>query len=439
MADSLLITGGRVVDPSQGLDEPRDVLIVDGQIEAVDRGVSRERAARTIDASGLIVSPGFVDIHTHLREPGGEVSETIESGARSAAAGGFTTVFCMPNTRPVCDSSLIVRSIIERACAAGHARVVPVASVTTGMSGEHLNDYTALLEAGAGAFSDDGLPVANAQMMRRAMQSIADLGAPIFDHCEDLDLTGPGVMHEGVVSARLGVPGIPRNSEALCVMRDCALALETGAHLHICHVSNVESIEAIRWFKSRGARVTAEVSPHHLTLTDEAVDAFNVNAKMKPPLCDETDRVALIEALEQGIIDIIATDHAPHAPATKDTTLDQAPFGILGFETAFPVLHREFVETGRWTLPFLIERMTIGPAQIVGGAWGTLKPGSPGDVVLLASDRSWRYESSMIRSRSRNTPWLDEMFPGGVEATIFGGRVTHVHEGSPMGATLAGG
>ncbi len=423
MGDALLIRGGTVLDPSQEINEPRDVLIRDGLIEAVEKDIGPERAARTLDASGLTVTPGFVDIHTHLREPGGEASESVASGTRAAAAGGFTTVFCMPNTTPVCDSPLVVRSIIDRAREAGHARVLPVASVTTGMAGERLNDYRILLDAGAGAFSDDGLPVENAAMMRRAMQAIVHLGVPIMDHCEDMSLTGPGVIHDGPVAARLGLPGIPRLSESLLVARDCALALETGAHLHVCHVSNVESVEAIRHFKARGANVTAEVSPHHLVLTDEAVEAFDVHAKMKPPLCEESDRQVLIEALEDGTLDIIATDHAPHAPGRKETLIDQSPFGILGFESAFPVLYREFVAAGRWSLEFLISRMTHRPAAIVGGEWGTLRPGRPADIALLSLGRPWTYERSW--SRSRNSPWLGETFDAGVAATVFGGQVVH--------------
>ena len=425
MAESMLIYGGTVVDPASGVHEARDVLISNGRIDAVEAGISKERASTHVDATGRIVAPGFVDIHTHLREPGGEASETVASGTHSAATGGFTTVFCMPNTTPVNDSPMIVKHIIREAEQAGYARVLPVAAVTTGMGGERLNDYAALLEAGAGAFSDDGLPVANAAMMRRAMQCIAPLDVVIMDHCEDMSLTGPGVIHEGTVSARLGLPGIPRLSESVLVARDAALALETGAHLHICHVSNVESIEAIRHFKARGARLTAEVSPHHLTLTDERVRDFDVNAKMKPPLCDETDRIALIEALEDGTIDIIATDHAPHAPAKKETTIDQSPFGILGFETAFAVLHREFVATGRWTLDFLIERLTVGPARIVGGSWGTLRPGSSADLAIIDPASDWTYSEADIRSRSRNSPWLGESFMARVVQTVFEGRIVH--------------
>ena len=423
MSETLLLRGGTVVDPAQDLHEVRDVLLHDGFIEAVEKDISSERAERTIDATGLLVAPGFIDIHTHLREPGGEASETVASGTRAAAAGGFTTVYCMPNTTPVCDSPLVVRFIIDRAREAGLARVLPVAAVTTGMSGEKLNDYRLLLDAGAGAFSDDGVPVANAAIMRRAMQAIAHLGVPILDHCEDLSLTGAGVIHDGPIAARLGLPGIPRLSESLLVARDCALALETGAHLHVCHVSNTESVEAIRHFKARGAHVTAEVSPHHLTLTDEAVGDFDVNAKMKPPLCESTDRQALIEALEDGTIDIIATDHAPHAPARKEAPMEQSPFGILGFETAFAVLHREFVATGRWSLDFLVARLTHRPAAIVGGPWGTLRRGRPADVALLSVGEAWTYGRS--RSRSRNSPWLGQSFDAGVLATIFGGRIVH--------------
>jgi dihydroorotase len=279
--------------------------------------------------------------------------------------------------------------------------------------------------AGAGAFSDDGLPVQNAEMMRMAMELAHDIGAVIFDHCEDLSLTGEGVMHEGRVSLRLGLRGIPRVSESAIVARDCMLALATGARLHVCHVSNVESIEAIRHFKSRGAPVTAEVSPHHLTLTDERVRAYDTNAKMKPPLCEESDRLALIRALEDGTIDCIATDHAPHAPATKEDTFDVAPFGIIGMETAFPVLHTAFVATGRWALPWLIEKLTSAPARVMGkeGKWGTLGVGLPGDLVLLDVEEEFEMSVERLGSRSRNCPWLGERFRGRAVLTMVDGGV----------------
>ena len=434
-ADAVLITGATVVDPSQSLSAKRDVLIEKGRISAIEASIPRNRAGSVIDAAGLLLTPGLIDIHSHLREPGGSSSETIETGTRAAAAGGFTTVFCMPNTNPVCDSPVVVRYIIDRAEQVGAVRVVPVAAVTKGQQGEHLADLGALHLAGAGAFSDDGRPVMNAQVMRRALQYSRMIGLPVFDHAEDLQLTGDGVMHEGRVSLRLGLKGIPRSSEATIVARDAALALETGGRLHICHVSNRDSVEAIRHFKERGAALTAEVSPHHLTLTDEAVaagDGYSTSTKMKPPLCAEDDRQSLIEALEEGVIDCIATDHAPHFPASKDTLFDTAPFGILGFESAFAVLYTEFVATKRWKLEFLVDRLTAAPARVAGGATGalgTLRPGSLADIALFQTGADYLFDESSLRSRSRNSPWLGSTFKARTAATLFAGAEALAHPG----------
>lgn len=443
---SLLISGGLVVDPSSGASAVKDVLIEDGVIRAVERGISQTRAAARFDASGLVVCPGFVELHSHLREPGGTESETIQSGTRSAAAGGYTTVLCMPNTTPVCDSPIVVRSVLDRALETGCVRVLPVAAITRGQLGEQLAELGALREAGAIAFSDDGRPVSSAQVMRRAMQYAAMLDVPLFDHAEDLSLTDNGVMHEGAASLRLGLRGIPRTSEATIVARDAALALDTGARLHICHVSVRESVEAIRHFKARGARLTAEASPHHLTLTDEAVageGGYRTNFKMKPPLCEESDRLALVEGVEDGTIDCIATDHAPHSPASKDTLFDAAPFGIIGFESAFAVLHRAFVEPGRWTLEFLIERMTVAPARILGRPWGTLSAGSAADVAILSIGPRWTFDLGRVRSKSRNSPWLGSEFSARVVATLAEGRVAFAETTGVLdglgGASVSGG
>lgn len=430
--ESLLLTGAEVVDPAQGLRGVRDVLFARGKVEAVAVSIARERASKVVDASGLVVCPGFVDIHAHLRDPGGAASETIQSGAASAAAGGFTTVFAMPNTSPVCDSPVVVKYILGRAAEKALIRLVPIAAVTREQKGEQLADLGALKMAGAGAFSDDGRPVANAMVMRRALTYARMLGMPIFDHAEDLSLTGDGVMHEGTTSLRLGLKGIPRSSEATIVARDCALAHETGGHLHVCHVSNRDSVEAIRHWKSRGAPITAEVSPHHLTLTDERIahgpeGRYDTHAKMKPPLCAEDDRRCLIEALEDGTIDCIATDHAPHSPASKETLFQEAPFGILGFESAFSVLHTVFVVGGRWSLEFLVEKMSLAPARLLGAPWGTLAPGSPGDAAVLSLGDSFRFDRSCLRSKSRNSPWLGEMLRGRAVATIASGRPAFAH------------
>lgn len=433
-----VIQGARVVDPSRGVDGAYSIVIEDGVIAGLAGAGEPVRGEKVVDARGMVACPGFIDLHCHLREPGGEAAESIATGCRSAAAGGFTTVFCMPNTNPVCDNAITVRYMLDRAAGACGVRVVPVASVTLGQQGELLSDFAALKEAGAGALSDDGRPVGSSDLMRRAMEHASTLGMVIFDHCEDMSLTGDGVMHEGSVALRLGLKGIPRASEATIVARDCALSLMTGCRLHVCHVSNVESVEAIRHFKRRGAPVTAEVSPHHLTLTHDAVrvpvprapmpGGYSTHAKMKPPLCEESDRLALIEALEDGTIDCIATDHAPHTPATKATTFDAAPFGIIGFETAFPVLYTSLVKPGRWTLEFLIEKMSAAPARVMGDleatrGRGTLSPGSPADVALLRLDGEWEYTESGVRSRSRNSPWIGSKLAARVMATVCGGRV----------------
>jgi dihydroorotase len=426
-----LIRGGHVVDPSASIDARLDILVREGRIIEVAPKIDKGRANRTIKAKGLIVAPAFIDLHTHLREPGGETSETIATGARAAAMGGFARIFCMPNTSPVCDSPVAVKQVLDRAREACGVRVYPVASVSRGMSGEKLTDFGALLRDGAGAFSDDGLPVANAEVMRSALECTRDIGAVIFDHCEDLSLTGAGVMHEGEVALRLGLKGIPRISETAIVLRDCALSLATGGRLHVCHVSNSESVEAVRHFKSRGAPVTAEVSPHHLLFTHERIGEYDTHAKMKPPLCEESDRQALIEALEDGTIDCIATDHAPHAPALKADTFDHAPFGIIGMETAFASLHTVFVTTGRWSLAFLIEKMTAAPARVMAreageNPWGTLRVGAEADVVLLDVEQEYEMSLEHLGSRSRNCPWLGQRLRGRAVCTMVGGRVIHV-------------
>ncbi len=429
--DSILISGGTVVDPSQSLHAKRDVLIEQGRVASIAENIPRERAKKLIDATGLVVCPGFIDLHCHLREPGGTASETIASGAAAAASGGFTTVFCMPNTTPVCDSHVVVAFILGRAREAASIRVVPIAAVTREQKGEQLADLGALKAAGAGAYSDDGRPVSNAMVMRRALTYSHMLDMPIFDHAEDLSLTADGVMHEGNISLRLGLKGIPRSSEATIVARDCALSYETGGRLHICHVSNRDSVAAIRHWKDRGAPVTAEVSPHHLTLTDDAVcagEGYRTSAKMKPPLCSEDDRKSLVEALENGTIDCIATDHAPHSPPSKDALFQDAPFGIIGFESAFAVLYSTFVATGRWKLDFLIEKMTKAPAEVLGEAWGTLRLGSPADVALLKLGEPFVFDESRVRSLSRNSPWLGTTFSGRVVATLAEGRLVFTDE-----------
>ena len=428
MTTDMLITGARILDPANDRDETADLLVKDGLIAEIAPGFAAPEGVRTIDATGLTLAPAFVEIHAHLREPGGEASETIATAARAAAKGGYAHVFGMPNTTPVCDSVMGVRYVLDRAREAGPVHVHPVGAVTTGMNGERLTDFPALLEAGAGALSDDGLPVAHAGMLRLALQCAADLGTVILDHCEDMSLTGDGVMHDGPHARTLGLPGIPRSSEATIALRDGLLALETGGRHHVCHVSTRDTVEAVRWLKSLGAPVTAEVSPHHLTLTDERVGDFDTHAKMKPPLCEESDRIALIEALEDGTLDCIATDHAPHAPGLKAQLFDQAPFGIIGMESAFSVCHTAFVETGRWSLSFLVEKMTVAPSLVVGAPWGTLGIGRPADIVALDTKARYTFTEHHLGSASVNCPWIGEEFVGRPIATIVGGRLAHAED-----------
>lgn len=418
-----VVSNGFVVDPSQGIERAMDLTIEDGVITELTKPGKARKSSHSIDATGLIIAPGFVDLHTHLREPGGEGAETIETGTRAAAAGGFTTIFCMPNTNPVCDSETGIQYVLSRAKTHGCVNVVPVAAITKGSKGEELTNFGRLRAAGAGAFSDDGRPIMNAEIMRRALECTRLLGMPVLEHCECLNLTGDGVMHEGPVSLRLGLKGIPRASESIMVSRNISLAEMTGGHIHICHVSTRESVEAVRAGKKRGVRVTAEVSPHHLTMTDVDVNGYDTNAKMKPPLNAEADRLALVDAIEDGTIDCIATDHAPHSAQSKQTVFDQAPFGIIGMETAFPVLYTHFVATKRWSLGFLVEKMSIAPARVVGGPWGTLKVGAKADVTLLQLDHEYTFGLSHLRSKSTNCPWLGHAMSARIAATLVQGRV----------------
>mgnify|MGYP005849384991 CR=1 FL=1 len=422
MAD-LLIRNALVVDPSQGLNAPMDILVEKGRIADLHAGIPEHQAERVVDARGLVATPGFIDLKAQLREPGGEGAETIESGTRAAAAGGFTTVFAMPNTNPVCDTLTGVHYVLSRAKTQGCVRVIPVAAITIGQKGEELTNIGILQDGGAGAFSDSSSPIMNAAVMRRALEYCRALDAPLFVHCEDTNLAGDGAMHEGRVSLELGLRGIPRVAESTMVARDAALAMATGGRLHVCHVSTRESVEALREAKRNGVRITAEVTPHHLTLTDEAVRGYNTDAKMRPPLCAEADRLALVAALEDGTIDCISTDHAPHAGTAKNNVFDAAPFGVIGLESAFPVLYTRFVATGLWTLDFLVEKLTTGPASVVRRPWGTLKVGSPADIALLEVGVAHMFTTSDLRGRSRNCPWLGHEMQARVAATLSEGAI----------------
>ncbi len=431
--NTFAIRGGRVIDPAPGLDTVADVLIEDGRIVAVGKDTGKG-AAQSIDASGLVVTPGFVDIHCHLREPGLEHKETIETATLAAARGGFTTVCAMPNTQPAIDSAATVEYVLRAAASAGHARVLPVAAVTKGRAGKELAEFADLAAAGAIAFSDDGDPVAGAHLMRRALEYAGMLGRPIIDHCEDHALGG--VMHEGWVSARLGLKGAPAAGEESIVARNIALAALTGGHVHLAHLSAAGSVELVRAARARGLRVTAEVTPHHLALTDEAVMgaadgeaalAYDTNAKVNPPLRGEADVAACVQGLADGAIDCIATDHAPHATEDKLCEFDLAASGISGLETALG-LCLSLVHDGRITLPQLIERMTIAPVRALGlgrrcEGLGTLAIGAPADVTIFDPDSEWTVDPLQFASKGRNTPLAGRTLRGRVVATVYGGTV----------------
>lgn len=413
-----------MIDPAAGHDAPADVLIEDGTIAAVGADI-RAADARVVDAAGLVVTPGLVDMHVHFREPGFEYKEDIESGSRAAAAGGFTSVACMPNTDPVIDNEALVASVLQRGHEAGVCRVHPIAAITKGQHGTHLTEMMLLKDAGAVGFSDDGHPVESSRMMRRALEYARLTGQPVISHSEDKALSAGGHMHEGIVSTRLGIEGIPSASEDVAVARDVRLAEITGGRLHVCHVSSARSVEIIRRAKERGVRVTAEATPHHFTLTDEAVEGFDANTKMNPPLRAETDRLALIEGLADGTLDAIATDHAPHATLEKLLEFDRAPFGIIGLETSLALALTVLVRGGHLSLADVVDRMSLGPARILGLEAGTLRPGAPADVAVIDPELRWTFGPGDVFSKSVNTPFLGRELTGRVLLTLLEGRAVH--------------
>ena len=418
----LLIRGGRVLDPSQKRDGVADVLIVDGRVAEVGQNIVA-RAGETIDATGRIVCPGFIDIHVHLREPGREDEETIASGTRAAAAGGFTTICPMPNTKPVIDSSTGVNYVRAVAARDGVVRVLPIAAVTRGQEGKDITEFGDLDAHGAIAFSDDGNPVRNAEIMRRALEYTAMLGRPIMDHAELPELVGDGVMHQGEMASRLGLRGIPAAAETACVARDIELAAETGGHIHICHVSTARACELIAEGKRRGVRVTAEATPHHLVLTDEAIGEFDTLARVAPPLRSAADRAAIRQALRDGTIDCIATDHAPHTDIEKDAPFDQAPPGMIALDFAFALLYTELVQKGEIALGTLIDRMTAAPARVLGLETGTLAIGAPADIAIIDLDGETSVTRERMFSKSFNTPFQGHAFRSVITHTIVGGKV----------------
>lgn len=420
----LLIKGGRVIDPSQGIDGALDVLISDETITEVGPRLAA-RGARVVDAKGLVVCPGFIDIHTHLREPGQEHKETIASGTRAAAAGGFTAVCAMPNTEPVNDNEGITRLMIEKARAEGTVRVYPIGAITRGSAGKELSEFGDLREAGCVAVSDDGHPVADTQVMRRALEYAKAFDFVVIDHCEDPALSRKTCMNEGPVSTHLGLSGEPAVGEAIMVERDVLLAELTGSRVHIAHISTAASVDAVRRGKARNVRVTAEVTPHHLFLTDEKVreSAYDTSTKMKPPLRSEADRLAAIAGLQDGSIDCIATDHAPHHVDDKRVEYDCAANGIVGLETAVALCLDRLVGEGLLGLPRLVALLSTNPARVLDLPGGTLAPGAPADITLLDLARSQKVDPARFQSKGRNTPFGGWVLKGWPVATIVGGTV----------------
>ena len=421
----LLIKNGRVIDPASRTDAAMDVLLDGERISKIGAGLAAE-GAEIFDARGLVVAPGFIDLHCHLREPGQEISETIETGTRSAARGGFTAACTMPNTQPVNDSASVTRGIVERAAAGASVRVWPIGAASVGSKGEALAEIAAMKGAGIVAVSDDGRPIATARLMRQVMDYCRALDLPVIDHCEDPSLFAGGVMREGAQSIKLGLKGIPSQSESICVGRDVEIAGLTGARLHIAHMSTLGSLEYVRAAKQQGLNVTCEVTPHHFTLTDEDV-RYDTHYKMNPPLASRADRDALIEGLADGSVDAIATDHAPHHPASKDVEFDRAPFGITGFETALALGLNELVHTKKIPLTRLVELFTAGPARVL-GMERKIAPGAAADLTIFSTGHEWTFRAADSPSKSRNTPFDGRAFRGAPMATIVAGRVVYRRE-----------
>ncbi|MGH9970697.1 MAG: dihydroorotase [Pyrinomonadaceae bacterium] len=424
----LLIVNGYVIDPSQDLNSGKDLLIEDGRIAGVlEKGEPAPRDAEVFDATGLMVAPGFIDLHVHLREPGQEYKETIATGAAAAVAGGWTSICAMPNTDPVNDSPAVTRFIIEQGQRARLANVFPIGALTKGSAGKELAEMGELKTAGIVAVSDDGRPVASAGMMRRAMEYARGFDLTVVDHCQDLSLSSGGVMHEGRWSLILGLRGIPAASEEVDALRDCVLAKLTGARVHLAHVSTRGALEAVRRAKELGLRVTCEISPHHWTLTDETLFEYDTNRKMNPPLRSGDHVGALLEGLRDGTIDAIATDHAPHHSDEKALEFDQAPFGIVGLETAVGLAF-DLVHQGVITLERLVELCSTNPARIFSlEDRGSLRQNAWGDVTIIDPEFQWTFDVNRSKSKSRNTPFDGRVFKGAAVATIVAGRVVYLH------------
>jgi dihydroorotase len=427
-----LLKGGRVVDPANGRDGVFDVLIDGDRIARVGRDLVVDAGVMVVDIpSGLIICPGLIDMHVHLREPGQEHKETVATGTAAAVAGGFTAVACMPNTDPVNDNAGVTEYILKKAAEANLARVYPIGAVSRGQKGERLADIAELRDAGCVAFTDDGKPVATAMLMRRALEYTSMFNAPIIEHCEEQTLKADGVAHEGFHASTLGLRGIPGEAESIMALRDIALAELTGGAVHIAHMSARQTLDAVRYGKSRGARVTCEVTPHHFVLTDEMLTApvaYDTNVKMNPPLRETADRDAMLQGLADGSIDVIATDHAPHHYDEKQVEFDRAPFGITGLETAVSLCLDRLVHSGAIGLSRLIELLSVNPAKILHVPGGSLADGAPADITILAPDLDVTVSVVEMRSKSRNSPFDGWRLKGGVAATIVGGRVVYVND-----------
>ncbi len=421
MTNCVLIQGGRVVDPSQGLDEVTDLLVDGGKITKIGKNL-KPNGAQVLSAKGKVVSPGFMDLHVHLRTPGQEHKETVLTGSRAAVRGGFTTICTMANTDPVVDSANVIEFLKAENAKAGLINLLPYGAVTMGLKGEDLTEMGELRAAGAAGFSDDGMPVESAGMMRRALEYSRMTGLPVISHCEEKTLSGHGVVHEGLTAARLGLAGIPSEAETVMVARDLLLAEATGGRLHLAHLSTACGVELVRAAKKRGVRVTAEVTPHHLALSEEALSTYDSRFKMNPPLRTQKDLEALREGLKDGTIDAVATDHAPHSAAEKEAGLAQAPFGVVGLETAVSVLLTELVHRGIIPLGTLIEALTCRPAKVLGVNRGTLAVGAPADVTVLDLEAEWAVETAGFASKSANTPFTGWRLKGKVTDVLAGGR-----------------
>ena len=418
----ILIRGGRIIDPATGLDQTGDLLLRDGLITKT--GTAPAKDTEIIAADGLVVSPGFVDLHTHLREPGDEEKETIASGTLAAARGGYTSVCCMPNTSPPLDDAVAIEFITEKARQTGLVRVLPVGCISRGRQGKEITEMAGLLRAGAVAVSDDGLPALTAELVQHALEYAGALGLPLMEHCEDVTLTRGAQINEGNIATRLGLKGWPAAAEEIILARDAALAALTGGKLHVCHVSTAGAVEIIRRAKDRGVNITAEVTPHHLTLTETAVLGYDTQAKVNPPLRTQADADALIAGLTDGTLDAVATDHAPHLPAEKICEFDLAPFGIIGLETALGSL-MSLVHGGQLPLPTLISKLTAEPARIIGGGYGTLAAGAAADVTIFDPDFSWTVDPEAFASKGRTTPLTGQTLRGRVMLTIYSGQTVH--------------